>query len=251
MGSPRFVPRRTVAAVALIAASVGGASASAGEGLASAARAPRLSELVAFPDGSARQATVSDAQASVRVGAKRCTVPAGTALAALSRSGAGALRLRDFGLCSARAADAGGLFVAAIGHDRNSGQSGWVYKVGARLASAGSADPAGPFGSGPLRPAQHVTWFYCRMRVRTHSCQPTLGLTARALGGGAVRVTVRSYDDRGHTRAGARATVHSGTATATADRHGSVTLHLVAGRAAIYATAGGAVRSFGVGVQVR
>jgi hypothetical protein len=215
------------------------------------AAAPRVNQLVVFRSGSAKQKQVVARAATVRVGRRRCAVGAGTALAALVHSGVGPLRLKDYGSCSRRAADAAGLFVAAIGPDRNRGQNGWVYKVGNRLATAGAADPAGPFGRGRLRARVRVTWFYCRLNVRTRSCQRTLAVRAQAQGGGAVRATVHSYNDRGRGRAVAGATVHAGSLTATTGDDGSATLTLPPGRARVWASARRAVRSFEEAVDVR
>ena len=133
-------------------------------------------------------------KALVRVGGRRCAAGAGTALAALVRSHVGRLRLRDFGSCSRRPRDGAGLFVRGIGPDRNRGRDGWVYKVGRRVATAGAADPSGPFGRGRLRGGQRVTWFYCRLGSR--GCQRTLVLRLRSEPG-AVVATVRGYDDEG------------------------------------------------------
>ena len=123
----------------------------AGVGPSAAAAPPKVSQLVVYRDGSAVTKTVSTRAAKVSVGGRRCTAGDGTALAALVRSKPGKLRLRDFGSCSRRAADGAGLFVESIRGDGNRGQNGWVYKVGRRAASAGAADPGGPFGRGRLR----------------------------------------------------------------------------------------------------
>jgi hypothetical protein len=75
-------------------------------------------------------------------------------------------------------------------------------------------------------------------------CQRTLGLTAKALGGGQVRVTVRAYDDTGKGRAAGGATVHVGSAAATTDSHGAATLTASPGTRKVYAQSKGLVRSF-------
>ncbi len=214
------------------------------------AAAPRLSELVVYPNGSARQVSVTAGAVTVSVRGKHCAVPAGTALAALIAARPGALSLHDYGSCSARPADAAGLFVAAIGHYRNRRQNGWVYKVGRRSATAGAADPSGPFGRGTLAAGAQLTWFYCHMNARARSCQPTLAVSTRALGGGSLRVRVRAYDDRGRVHVPARATVHASSTSASTDAQGIATLHLTPGTASVYATAGGAVRSFATEVGV-
>ena len=94
------------------------------------AAAPRVKQLVVFRSGEAVQRAVSTRQATVTVAGRRCAAGDGTALAALARSGAGRLRLRDFGACSTRPRDSAGLFVTGIRSDRNRGERGWVYKVG-------------------------------------------------------------------------------------------------------------------------
>src|SRR5947209_303371 len=123
---------------------------------APAASTPRVSQLVVFRDGSMRQGVVKTSAVHVKVGGRKCTVGAATALAALIRSNPPKLRLRDYGSCSSHARDAAGLFVRAIGPDANKGQDGWVYKVGHRAATAGAADPAGPFGNGRLKNGSRV-----------------------------------------------------------------------------------------------
>jgi hypothetical protein len=215
------------------------------------AKAPRIAQLVAFRDGSAKQKLVSTASTHVRVGGRRCTVAAATPLAALARSGAGKLDLHDYGSCSKRPADAAGLYVRAIAGDRAKGQNGWVYKVGNRVATAGAADPAGPFGNGRLRGGARVTWFYCRMSTKTNSCQRTLGVKGRALPGGSLKVTVRAYDDRGKSKLVRGALVHAGNATDRTGADGSVTLEGTgAGNVRYWAEATGLVRSFQESIEV-
>jgi hypothetical protein len=210
--------------------------------LAPTAQAATVRQLVAFRDGTAVQKTVSARATTARVGKKRCAVGASTALAALIRSKVGAIAIKDYGSCSRRARDAAGLYVRAIRSDRARGANGWVYKVGNRVASAGAADPAGPFGSGRLRGGARVTWFYCRMTGS--SCQRTLASRAVAKGGGSVTVTVTAYDDNGHGKPAAGATVHAGSATATTAADGTATLQLPTGTAKVWAEKAGAVRSF-------
>ena len=142
------------------------------------------------------------------------------------------------------------LFVRGIGPDVNHGIDGWVYKVGNRLATAGAADPSGPFGSGRLKANARVTWFYCHMNAANHSCQWTLGLTALPAAAGTMRVHVTAYDDRGHGTPAGGSTVHAGNATATADSSGDATLTLAAGRYLVEAERSGAIRSFDEAVDV-
>ena len=165
---------------------------------------------------------------------RSCRVGDATALAALVRSKPGTLRLRDYGSCSSRPADGGGLFVRSIRADVNRGRDGWVYKVGRRAATAGAADPTGPFGRGRLKRGQRVTWFYCRLR--DGGCQRTLELTWRAEPGRGVAV--------------AGATVSAGGTSAATGGDGVARLDLPAGTYRAVATKPGLVRSFTERVEV-
>ena len=100
-----------------------------------------------------------------------CTAGRATALAALVRSEARPAWPARLRLVLVEARDGGGLFVESIRGDVNRGQNGWVYKVGRRAATAGAADPTGPFGHGRLRNGQSVTWFYCRLRAAAASAR--------------------------------------------------------------------------------
>jgi hypothetical protein len=228
---------------------IGAAAALAVAAPAASAAAPTVRQLVVFRDGSALQSTVEAAGARVRVGGRRCGVGTGTPLAALVASDAPDLRVRDYGACTRRAADGGGLYVYNIGPDRARGRSGWVYKVGNREATAGAADPAGPFGRGRLRSGAKVTWFYCTPPRLGGPCQRTLGLRA-SVDGGAVTVTVRAYDPTGRARPAAAATVHAGDVTATTDSAGRATLTLPPGEHELYAERSGNARSFAERVVV-
>jgi hypothetical protein len=236
--------RRALAATGGLAQGLGAQAPAPG---AAAAAAPRVSQLVVFRDGSSVAKAVSTKATTVKVGRRHCTAGSGTPLAALVRSKPGKLHLRDFGTCSSRAADGGGLFVSGIRGDRNSGENGWVYKVGRRAATAGAADPGGPFGNGRLRAGQRVTWFYCRMR--DGGCQRTLGLKVRAEAGRLI-ATVRGYDDEGKAKPVAGATVSAGAASGQTDATGVATLDLGAGRYSVVATKAGLVRSFAERVEV-
>ena len=211
------------------------------------AAAPKIRQLVVFRDGSATSETVSTRAARVRVEGRRCVAGDGTALAALVRSRPGRIGLRDFGACSLRPRDGGGLFVRAIRGDRNRAQNGWVYKVGRRAATAGAADPAGPLGRGRLRAGQRVTWFYCRLR--DGGCQRTLELTWRAEPGTLV-ATVRGYDDDARGVPVEGATVSAGGTEAMTDAAGEARLALPAGPYRAVAEKEGMVRSFTERVEV-
>ena len=213
---------------------------------AATAAAPKVEQMVVSRDGHAHAKRVSTAATSVTVAGRRCAVGDGTPLAALARSGAGRLRLRDFGACSLRPRDAGALLVTGIGRDRNRGQKGWVYKVGRRVATAGAADMGGPFGRGRLRRGQRVTWFYC---VRAADCQRTLELRATPASAGVV-ATVRGYDDAGDGVPVEGASVSAGGITALTDDDGRVQLALPSGTHRLVARKDGLVRSFSERVEV-
>jgi hypothetical protein len=202
---------------------------------------PRLDQLVVFKSGKSVERRVSTRGLNVRVRRHRCAVPGRTALATLVRARPGHIRLRDFGSCSRRAGDASGLYVAAIGRERERGRGGWVYKVGRRAAPAGAADPAGPFGSGRLRAGQRVLWFYC---LRAGDCQRTLSVRATARTGTDLAVAVTGYDDDGKGKRVAGATVHVGGATAVTGPEGVAHLTVLAGRHRAFAEKAGLVRSF-------
>ena len=209
---------------------------------------PKVSQLVVFRDGTAQaKSAVSTRATKLTVAGRRCTAGDGTALAALVRSKPGRLRLHDFGSCSRRPSDGAGLFVRSIRGDANRGQNGWVYKVGRRSATAGAADPSGPFGRGRLRPGQRVTWFYCRLR--DGGCQRTLEVAARAESGALV-ATVRGYDDAGKGVVIQGATVSAGGTSAQTDAAGVARLAVAPGSYTAVATKDGLVRSFAERVEV-
>jgi hypothetical protein len=216
-----------------------------------AAAGPRVDQMVVFRSGSARISHPEMAQTTVKVGGRGCAVAAATPLAALVRSGVGPLGLRDYGSCSTRPADGGGLFVAAIGPDRNGGSDGWVYKAGQLLATAGAADPAGPLGRGRLRPGARVTWFWCHVTARDGGCPHTLGVAALPARAGMLAVRVRHYDDHGKAGAAASAVVHAGNRTAAAGRDGVARLALPAGRYRVWAGQSGRIRSFAGSMVVK
>jgi hypothetical protein len=211
------------------------------------AAGPTVRQMVVFRSGEAVTKTVRASRVLVRVEGRRCAAGDGTALAALVRSKPGRLRLRDFGSCSRSPRDGAALFVSAIGPDRSRGQNGWVYKVGRRSATAGAADPSGPFGRGRLRSGQRVTWFYCRLRGG--GCQRTLEVRASPEPGGLV-ATVRGYDDEGRGVTVEGATVSAGGASALTGPDGSARLALPVGAYRVVASKAGLVRSFAERVEV-
>jgi hypothetical protein len=210
-----------------------------------AAAAPKVEQLVVQKSGTARQAKVTADRTHVKVGNRTCVVPSATALAALLLSDVPKVRLHDYGSCSDKARDAGGLFVRSIAGDANKGTDGWVYKVGHRLASAGAADPSGPFGNGRLKGSARVTWFYCHLNTAKHSCQRTLAISAQLRSAGGIHVHVKAYDDGGHGKPAANATVHAGGRSAKTDTHGDADLAVPPGHYVVHADKPGAIRSFG------
>jgi hypothetical protein len=178
----------------------------------------------------------------VKVGSRRCTVSGRTPLGVLAATSL-AIRVRDYGACGRRPADAASLFVTRIAGERNRGQDGWVYKVAGKVSSAGAGDRSGR----RLRDGDRLLWFYCRAQ-RTGGCQRTLEVTpdrTAAAPGETVRVTVRGYDDQGRGVAVPGATVTLGPATATTDAAGVAQVVVPAsGRLALNATRAGMVPAF-------
>jgi hypothetical protein len=190
---------------------------------------------------------------TARVGAKRCAIGRATPLSALAGTHV-SFRLTDYGACSRRARDAGSLYVAKIGPDRESGRDGWVYKVGNRAGSAGAADPAGPFGTGRLlRAGERVLWFWC-VKDAADSCQRTLDAKpaqTRVGPGAALSVTVRGYDDNGNGVPVAGAVVRVGGSSALTGADGVAVLTvLAAGKYRLTAKKPGMVRSFATRITV-
>jgi len=209
-----------------------------------AAQAASVTTMVAGKDRvlrSAKPVKLADTR-RVKVGSRRCTVSGRTPLGLLAATSL-AIRVRDYGSCGRRPADAASLFVTRIGSDRNRGQDGWVYKVGRKVSSAGAGDRSGR----RLRAGDRLLWFYCRAQ-RTGGCQRTLEATpdrASAAPGEAVRVTVRGYDDQGRGIAVAGATVTLGSATATTDAAGVAQVVVPsAGRLTLGASRAGMVAAF-------
>ncbi|MFN2615618.1 MAG: hypothetical protein ABR581_00680 [Thermoleophilaceae bacterium] len=239
-----------VASAALAGAAGGALAASAGSGerATAARRAPVVRQMVVFRSGRTKLRRVRARGALVRVGHRRCAVARATPLAALVRSRPGRIRLRDYGSCSLRARDGGGLFVRAIGRNRNKGRNGWVYKVGRKAGTAGAADPTGPFGHGRLRSGRRVVWFFCFLR--TGGCQRSLELRAQAEAGG-IAVRAVGYDDEGHGVYVGGATVRAGPASAVTSSDGTAHLGLPPGTYRVAARKHGLVRSFPQRVVVK
>jgi len=193
----------------------------------------------------AKRVTLSKAARKLKVGSKRCAVAGNTPLGVLSRLGL-SYKLRDYGSCGKRPADAGALFVRQLGKDRNRGQNGWVYKVNRKAGSNGAGDTAGPFGRGRLKGGDEVLWFFCRQGAK--GCQRTLEAKPdrmQAAVGDTIRVTVRAYDDQGKGAAAAGVAVHLGSASAVTGADGVALVPVAeAGKLELVADKDGMVRSF-------
>jgi len=178
----------------------------------------------------------------VKVGGHRCTVAGDTALGALAALRM-KVRVRDYGSCGRRPADASSLFVRRIGPDANRGQDGWVYKIGRRSPSTGAADTTGR----RLHGGERVLWFWCHARA-DGGCQRTLEATPDRSGaapGEQLRVTVRGYDNDGRGALVEGATVVLGGAAAVTGADGVATITVpAAGRLRLTASKDGLVRSF-------
>ncbi len=209
---------------------------------------PKIDQMVVFRSGAVVSGRVLAKRATVRVGRRECALASATAMAALVRADPGTIAFYDYGECSRKPADSAGLFVRAIRSERNRAQDGWVYKVGRKLATAGAADPAGPFGSGRLRSGDDVVWFYCR-QLASGTCQRSLEIDA-AVDGDELSVTVTGYDDAGEGVAVAGATVRAGDEHATTDADGEATLTLGRGSHVVHASKKGTIRSFAKRVKI-
>jgi hypothetical protein len=223
---------------------VGAGAARVPETTPAAAAAPRVEVMVAGRTRVLRPATRVVARATtVRVGARRCAVAAGTPLAALAALRAPSFSLRDFGACSRRSPAASeGLFVQRIGGERNRGADGWVYKAGRRAPGLG----AGALGA-RLRAGTRLLWFWCRQG--RGGCQRSLEVTAspaRVAPGAPLAFTVRGYDDRGRGVAVAGALVRFAGARLRTGPDGTVAAVApgTAGRRRVSAQAPGLVPSF-------
>lgn len=209
---------------------------------------PKIDQMVVFRSGKVASGRVLAKRTAVRVGGRDCALASATALAALVRSKPGPIGFHDYGSCSRRPADSAGLFVKALRGERNRAQDGWVYKVGRKLATAGAADPSGPFGSGRLRSGDDVVWFYCR-QLASGTCQRSLEIDT-AVDGDRLSVTVTGYDDVGDGAAVAGATVRAGGERATTDSDGKATLTLARGSHSVHAAKQGTIRSFAKRVKI-
>jgi hypothetical protein len=205
-----------------------------------------------------RARTVTAGATSVRLGAKRCAVAPGTPLAVLAavrRLGGPGFALRDYGRCGSSAANSGQLFVYSLRGERNSGQSGWVYKVDHISGSTGAGDPSGPRGDGRrLRSGARLLWFWCK--ASGGGCQRTLEVRPAALSvsrGGSINVIVTGYDNegRGTPAVGAVATLGSDFASTGSDGQATLIAPSTPGRYSLNASRPGLVPSFPETIVVR
>jgi hypothetical protein len=157
--------------------------------------------------------TVKLGAGSVKIGRRKCPVPAGTALAELLAARL-PIRVTDAAGC-----DSASMFVTRVGSDTNRGVAGWEYKVGHSSPSFGAGDPGGR-----LRAGRQLLWFWC---ASASACQRTLAVVpaaARASAGSLLVVHVVGYDDNGHGQAVTGATVHLGPSSATTGPGGAAQL---------------------------
>jgi hypothetical protein len=197
-----------------------------------AVAAPAVETMVVGRSGTLIAAqTVTAGTTNVSVAGRQCAVAAATPLAALVAITAPrhvAFGLHDYGHCGARAADSGQLFVNSIDAQTNSGQNGWEYKVGQIAGTTGAADTSGALGNGRLLASgKQVLWFWCR--ASNGGCQRTLAIkvsypSGRLRAGGALTVSVSGYDNEGHGRPVAAASISFGATSAPTGRSGSATL---------------------------
>jgi len=148
-----------------------GAAMAVPSGTAAAATPPIVAASVATKDGTLiGPIAVRAKQVRVKVGGKRCTVAAGTPLAALVALKAkakspkvGTIALKDYGACGKRPRDAARLYLTGIGKDVANGPDGWIYDVDGKGGSTSAADPKGPFAHGALKKGAEVSWRWCRI----------------------------------------------------------------------------------------
>jgi hypothetical protein len=252
-----------VRGLAVLAAAIGltgVASVGATPAARSSAAGPSVTSMIVGTGGSilSRSQTVTAGATTVHVGGKHCAVAAGpplAVLAAVRRRGGPGFAVRDYGRCGSSPVNSGQLFVYSLGGERNSGQSGWVYKVDRVSGSAGAGDPSGPKGDGRrLRSGAHVLWFWCK--ASGGGCQRTLDVTPAAptvSRGGSINVTVTGYDNegRGTPAVGAVATLGSDFASTGAGGEATLIAPSTPGRYSLNASRPGLVPSFPETIVVR
>ena len=218
--------RAAIAALLVVAAPLAAAA------TAAAARPPTVQMMVVGKTRTLMGArSVSLKASSIKIGRRRCSVAAGTALAGLVDARLGPR------VTNAAGCDPASMFVTKVGPNANHGFAGWEYKINRTSPSPSAGDPGGR-----LRAGQQLVWFWC---VRASACQRTLALTVSGNRLSATsRVTVTGYDDNGHGRRIAGATVHVDRTTVSTGADGTATVTLTPGRHTLYATKSGLVQSF-------
>jgi hypothetical protein len=200
---------------------------------------------------------VSASATTLTVAGRSCAVAAATPLAALAatrRAGGPGFAVRDYGHCGSSPADSGQLFVYSLGGQRNSGQSGWEYKVGGAAGSTGAGDESGPSGNGRrIRGGERVLWFWCY--AGSGGCQRTLEVSGPASVSSSHEfvATVYGYDNEGRGRPVSGAQVTLAGARATTGGRGQATLRAPGsrGRFQLSASRSGMAPPFPVTITVR
>jgi hypothetical protein len=232
--SRRRAPRGALATWAMLA----GAAVVVPSGTATAAPTPIVSASVATQDGTLiGPIAVRAKQVRVKVGSKRCSVAAGTPLAALVALKAkakapqvGRIALKDYGSCGSRPSRSSRLYLTGIGSDVASGPDGWIYDVGGKGGSTSAADPAGPFGRGRIKAGAEVHWRWCRASQDPEGdCGDALAITAIGLadvltpaGGGRLSATVKLVSGSDGNASGTAAPAPLGTAVELRSPSGAV-----------------------------
>ncbi len=192
-------------------AMLAGVAAAAPSG-AAAATAPLVEASVATKAGALiGPYAVRAKQVTIKVAGRRCTVGAGTPLAALialqakaKAPGVGRLALKDYGSCGKRPSTSSLLYLTAIGRDRADGPDGWVYDIAGRSGSTGAADPAGPFGKGRLKTGAAVAWRWCRASTDPEGdCGDALEIVSTVQRGEALSSGTAPFDVTVRVRTGA------------------------------------------------
>ncbi len=221
-------------------------------GAARVSKAARVRVLLA--GRSKTVASVVRARATVlKVGRRACRVGASTPLAALAAVARGqhtGYRIRDYGSCSRKnEAASGQLFVRRVGEDANRGNDGWFYKVNDRAPEIGAGDPAAR-----LRAGDRLLWFYCVFDEGARSCQRSLRIVpAGGSASGGLNVSVRGYDNAGHSMPVTGATVATGPVKVVSGANGVAALAASGGpgRYRVTATKDGMIGAFPLTVTVK
>ncbi len=144
-------------------------------------------------------------EARLKVGSRRCTIAAGTPLAALAAlqakkaAGVPALKATDYSGCGSKPSSSNGLYLRAVGKERAAGPDGWIYDVNGRRGTSGAADSAGPFGTGKrLKNGQRVNWRWCHADTDPDGgCGPELRLSLPAKANSAQPLAVQVQERAG------------------------------------------------------